>query len=39
MMELQQENSQRPKQVDYICKKGPTADVWLGSKGTPINVL
>ena len=34
-MELLHENSQRPEQVDYICKKGPTADVWLDSKGGP----
>ena len=31
-MELLHESSQRPQQVDYICKKGPTADVWLDSK-------
>ena len=30
-MELLHENSQRPQQVDYICKKGPNADVWLDS--------
>ena len=24
-----------PQQVDYIYKKGPTADVWLDSKGAP----
>ena len=34
-MELLQENSQRPQQVDYICKKGPTVDIWLDSKGAP----
>ena len=26
-MELLRENSQQPKQVDYICKKDPMADV------------
>ena len=31
MMELLHENSLQPQQVDYICKKGPTADVWLDS--------
>ena len=30
-MELLHENSQRPQQVDYICKKDPNADVWLDS--------
>ena len=34
-MEVLHKNSQRPQQVDYICKKGPIADVWLGSKGAP----
>ena len=34
-MELLHENSQQPQQVDYICKSGPTADVWLDSKGGP----
>ena len=34
-MELLHENSQWPQQVDYICKAGPTADVWLDSKGGP----
>ena len=28
-MELLHENSLRPQQVDYICKKGPAAVVWL----------
>ena len=35
MMENVHKNSHRPQQVDYICQKGPTADVWLGSKGAP----
>ena len=35
MMGLLHENSQRPQQVDYICNKGATADVWLYSKGAP----
>ena len=34
-MELLHENSLRPQQVDYICKKGPAAGVWLDSKDTP----
>ena len=34
-MELHRENSRRPQQVDYICKKGPTTDVWLDFKCTP----
>ena len=35
MMEFLHENSQRPQQVDYIYKKGPTSNVWLESKGAP----
>ena len=34
-MELLHKNGQRPQQVDYIWKKGPIADVWLGSEGAP----
>ena len=34
-MELLQENCQRTQQVDYICRKGPTADVWLDSQVAP----
>ena len=34
-MDFLHENSQRPQQVDYICKKGLTTDVWLDSKGAP----
>ena len=34
-MELLHENNQRPQQADYICRKGPTADVWLDSEGDP----
>ena len=34
-MELLGEGGQRPRQVDYICKGGPTADIWPGSKGAP----
>ena len=34
-MELLQENSQRNQQVDYICRKGPIADLWLDSQGAP----
>ena len=33
-MELLHENSLWPQQVDYICKKGPAAGVWLDSKDT-----
>ena len=33
-MELLHENSQRPQQVDYICKKDPTANVLLNSSVT-----
>ena len=33
-MELLRENSQRPQQVNYICKKDTITDVWLDSKCT-----
>ena len=34
-MELFRRGSQRPRRVDYICKKGPAADVWPDSGGAP----
>ena len=34
-MELLYENSQQSQQVDYICKNGPTGDVWLDYKDGP----
>ena len=35
-MELLQENSRQFQWVDYICRKGPTADVQLYSKCSPV---
>ena len=34
-MELLRGSGKRPRQVDYISKKGPIIDVWLDSKYTP----
>ena len=36
-MELLRGDSQRPQRVDYICKEGPTADVWLDSRVLQVN--